>query len=288
MKTQFSHERDYFEIRPEEKLCKICKYPLTYRIKKENGLLLLNVIMNCRIYVGTCNNIECANETEVTFDGCLSGYINFKNSFIIGIELVQEYMDLFSVSGLPFVSWWVHKVKCTKNYDEPLINVERNWRSYAGSLHEAFSISSEKIHFNSNACCVNPDVILMDGVVISVKSERLPKFHKPWKIETVVNRVSTREDRQFKRLDDNYIELVKKFITTGVTENELGRMKSIDHLGLLCLISTGKQKNSLFQLDKRSINFGTFLIKNVASIKSLVPVECVDCIKRYLRTIHLI
>lgn len=110
----FDSMKSYFEwnptenkffVYPEENICKSCEKPLTLKTKNDNGFFLLPVLLSCRIYIGICCNTDCNDTVNYSFNGDTLGFVNFNNSILIGDEMIQEYMNLFSSNGLPFNSW---------------------------------------------------------------------------------------------------------------------------------------------------------------------------------------
>lgn len=184
--SQFNHV-DYskpVKVISEKNLCSNCGDILHEKLKN-NGIIVLSVLIKCEVYIKYCQ--ACPYE-EISWTECSTGYINYNNKLIIGVEMVVEYMDLFSSSGCPFLSWWTAKFhesnsKCSSD----IVDSATNWKNYISILHRVFVISTEKFVFLQDIpkCCQNPKVISMDGHVASVRSDKMNKQKTPWITESI-------------------------------------------------------------------------------------------------------
>lgn len=255
--------------------------PLHMNAKK--GFIILSIIINCNIYIGICENQDCTDKKDVSFSGHELGFINYKNLFIIGIDIIKEYLDLFSCSGVSFVAWWKTRVLAISDPERPLLNTTRNWPSYAGLFHEVFCVSAEKFDFcdQNSICCENPEIILMDGIVVSIKTSNMPEFSNPWVFNTIKKRLTTRKDRQFPVLKEPYISILESLLSdNGVAFTTFNTLKTSSHSGIKCLGFCLQKRGQLYFLKTQAKLFAKFLTKKVASIKSIIPIACADVIER--------
>lgn len=282
MKKHFDYDttENSFVVYPEQKNCSCCLTPLLMKMKT-NCFFLLPVILSCKIYSGECP--KCSDDTIYSFSGDSLGFINYNNSILIGNEVIKEYMDLYSSSGLPFNSWFKDRILSLNSPMNCKIAAEKNLRNYTGTLHEAFCLGAETFVLNEESfiCCKNPKILLMDGVVISIKSANMPKFESPWIMEKVNYRASKRSERQFKAL----IKIEKEHVDSLIKGDKIGLrvlnvLRNSSNVGLQCLSYSLMEKNKSYELNISAKLFAIFLCKKVASVKSLVPEECLLIIKR--------
>lgn len=255
--------------------------PLNMTAKQ--GFIILSIIINCNIHIGRCTNQNCPDKRDISFNGHELGFINYKNLFIIGIDIVKEYLDLFCCTGVSFVAWWKTRVLTISDPERPLLNTTHNWQSYAGLFHEIFCLSAEKFNFcdQNSICCENPETILMDGIVVSIKTSNLPEFTNPWVINTINKRLTIRKDRQFSVLKEPYISILETLLSNnGVAVTTYNILKTSSHSGVKCLGFCLQKRGQLFFLKTHAKMFAQFLTKKVASIKSIIPIACADVIKR--------
>lgn len=285
IKNQFKYNPtdEHLHIYPELQTCSLCHESLQMEIKKEHGIVLLSKPINCRIYVGKCLNNECVNKEESSFDGCQLGYINYQNSFIIGIELVKDYLNLFSYSGLPFSAWWKNHTASFLKTGNPLLDVDRNWKSYCGKMHEAFCIGAEKfeIPLTLYNCCQNPKTLLMDGVVASIKAVNMPTFKKLWVDSKITGRCTKRSERQFPKLtsiEKTILEKLEAGEKIGTRDKNL--LESSTNIGIKAISKCLIYNNRSYILKHSAKLFATFLCKTIASIKSLISNSCVHIIEK--------
>lgn len=164
-----------------------------------------------------------------------------------------------------------------------LIAKNRNLLNYSGTIHEAFcgGVETFLLEDESFLCCKNPKVLLMDGVVISIKTSNMPKFETPWIMGKVNKRASARNDRQFKPLTNIERQNIERLIKgQNISFGYHKILRSSTNLGVQCLSYSITEKQKFFVLNESAKLFGTFLCKKVASIKSLVPAECTAIIHR--------
>lgn len=214
-KFSFNHEdtSDKIKITPESKQCLVCKQKLEIIKSQDNGFMLMSVIAVCEVFIGKCCNETCTNfEQTTSYSGASSGIINYSNKFFIAVELILEYMTLYSKNGVAFSTW------CETKFGNPHqeISFYKNVpvSSYYGVLHEVFCRSTDLFMFPEKTfyCCASPKIIQMDGLVNSVKANRLITFSEPWIIKNMTKRASKMSDRQIEKLSIETSQLILEII----------------------------------------------------------------------------
>lgn len=256
-------------------------------MKAKESFMVLSIIINCRIHIGRCQNESCSDKRDIFFDGHELGFVNYKNNFIIGIDIIKEYLDLFSSSGISFVSWWNTRISTINDPERPLLHTSRNWKSYAGMFHEGFCLSAEKFKFSNEnfICCKDPETILMDGIVVSIKTSNMPDLSTPWVLSTVKKRLTARKHRQFPKLGEPYISILESLLSdNGIANTTSTTLKTSNNPGIkcigFCLERRGQRPHQKYFLKSKAKMFAKLLMKQVASIKSIVPNTCSDVIER--------
>lgn len=270
---------DKIPIVPEIENCTLCASTMTKEVQNDNAILLTNIAFNCSIFKKKCSSESCINDKEYFFEGSQMGLVNYKNNIIIAVELIIEYLDLFAICGAPFSAWLKSK---TNSYPMslPIMNVKRNWTSLNGKIHEAFCAASERLEVSlaSYKCCDNPKVLLMDGVVASIKSRNLPNFKKIWLHGKSKHRCTTRNERQLKTISKQEKPIFEQLIHGyKIHKTQQDLLKSSANIGVRAIFYCLNDDGSLKASAKR---FASFLVKEIASITSLIPSSCLHIIEK--------
>lgn len=273
------------KIIPEDTVCKACTELLLLSKYQSNGVLMFSIILNCEVYVAKCPNSDCPQYNKiVSYNGIPKGIINFNNKFFIGIELIKEYFDLYSKNGIKFTTWIKTKIDLYKFCSEaPLHKSIVKLPSYYGILHEAFCATTELFVFDKSDffCCTEPEVIQIDATVNSIKMCRLPSFKQPWINESIVSRTTTRKQRQFDTLNSNDKKIINGIVLGQSCPKEtLKQWQDHHHPALKTLSYCMIKKQDLYFLDKPAEMYAKTLLKSVAASSSIVPMKCVEIVKR--------
>jgi hypothetical protein len=157
------------------------------------------------------------------------------------IGVFAELMQLKLDGGLATTAWWKNKVQQTieawisaKLCDER--RVEETRKRFTALANKLTSFLGEylmklvEIPTQLFACCSNPDIISMDGIVLSVEQNRIQsaKLSSPWlNNQTSRHRATTRPQRNIiqttSKADRN---LLAAFTKSGITQEELDRLQT--------------------------------------------------------------
>ena len=137
------------------------------------------------------------------FDGRTLGILNFGNKTLIACELFYELLKMKVHGGFATYSYWKTKVElnlmCFKMHPD-VQEIKNTWMNMSGRLHRMLVRFVQLIDYPSNImqCCKNPGVICIDGIVLSIKSDKLKNqnLSQPWiHSEPQKARFSTRKYR---------------------------------------------------------------------------------------------
>lgn len=256
------------------------------KLHQKKGVLMVGVLMSCEVHVAVCTNDNCSRKNQIiSYSGISKGLVNVNNKFVIGIELIQEYLELYSKTGMKFSSWIKVRTNIHSNSSEtPLFKKVDNLASYYGYLHQAFCSASELFLFDKADfyCCASPEVIQIDATVNSIQLSRLPTFKEPWVKEHVIQRTSTRNERQLPQLNETDKKIISNILKgISCSQATVHRFQNHDHVGLknigFCMM---KKKDNQYILNKSAEMFCKCLIKNVAASSSILPTSCVEIVSR--------
>ncbi len=154
------------------------------------------------------------------FDGRSLGILNYSNKYLFTVELILDLLEFKSLSGTPTYSYW--QARCNtmlKSWTkEETLVFKRKWMSMAGRVNGIMTaylslVDYPETHFQ---CCQDPEVVCIDGIVLSVESKRI-NTHSPWLDSNALRgRFSTKEDRYIICLTPKQKDILKLFIREGV------------------------------------------------------------------------
>lgn len=243
-----------YVVTPECETCP-CGQKLSLVSPSSKAIIVGNSLFcNVEIYYGWCPEQSCASQKSFHFDGKKLGIINYKDSLLMCSGLAKEYLYSYSQSGQSFFSWWRSKyhVFLDSLDSESWAKTESFFVAKRGAIAKCIAGFAELIDFPETMthCCSSPKKITMDGIVLSVKSQRIPDFEFPWISEQVAYRATRRSDRslEFSSLYEKSIcsEFVKKRpVTMAICKS----MCKANHsaLALVCeiIIAKNPQKQTL-------------------------------------------
>lgn len=281
------HDPNTYSVVPESNNCNVCLTELSFCQKNIIGHLVFNIIIKCNVYIGKCTNSTCSNHLKaVSFMGTDFGMVNFGNKFFVGVELIQEYMNLYAKNGLTFNTWFNNKLLMTSYANNPVYGDVNHIKQYTGILHEAFCIGTTLFKFDKSVyyCCDIPKIVSMDGIVNSVKSCRMPKFKELWVTGSMVGRKSERSRRQLQRIkkDDPLKTLIIDAVNKKPMDFETFEvLRKSQHKGVTALsFCFEEDENGVFLLKDLAKMFGLMLVKDLAAANTLIPVNCVPIIEK--------
>lgn len=284
LKKNFHYENSTLKAFPEDTVCEKCNGSMDLIKSPKQGFLLCSVAINIDIYMRKC--ISC--ETVISFQGTTLGIINFANKFLICAEIIKEYFDQYSSNGTPFTSFFNLKLQITEKGNFCQKNIfpfadAKKLRSYTGQLHVAFCKSIEIILYDKQKfrCCESPKVLQMDGVVLSIKTEKMPLLETPWLKADIVNRASEREARQLRKLTDEEFKIVTNIIKSKTCDSDqMDQLSKSWHIGIEVLLCCLKNNGSCMNLYEGTELFAKTLIKELAPASSIIPNSCVTIIQK--------
>lgn len=281
------NDPDILKVIPEQDACSNCATKLKLIKKGHNGFILLTVVATCQVYISECTNKDCIEfSIPVSYSGSSSGMVNYSNKFFIGVELIVEYMSLYSKNGLSFSTWIGNKIVLNQSISER--NFYRDVghiSSYYGILHEIFCRATDLFVFPKDTffCCANPKVVQMDGLVNSIKANRIPDFREPWIKDTVTERASNFNERQLEPVDETTKKLICDIIQTKkCNDSILLNLQKSKHIGVKALSFCFKRQENLNILNDSAMLFAKTLTKTIAAANSLMPSSCENIVIRYV------
>lgn len=292
LKTRFNYEKDnLLKIIPEIVKCPSCEQNLSMMKLKKNGVFLGSLALMTDVFVKKCDTESC-NQFGVIlhFQGTEKGIMNFNNKFFVSVEIIKEYFDLYSKNGTPFSPYIKIKLDMTKLAQKnnpqhlPLADVE-SLTSYIGALHEGFCESIGLFLYDKKDffCCKSPKIVQTDGIVLSIKTSRMPDFKVPWLDKKIMKRATNRKDRQLDPLNTEEFDIVWRIINSDekkCTTIEKQKLEKSVHIGArvmaICLIKA----KEMYKLYQGTDMFAKTLIKKVASASSLLPQSCVHILQK--------
>lgn len=167
---------------------------------------------------GVCN-------TRYDFDGRSCGILNYGNRYLFTVELILDLLEFKAISGTPTYSYW--HARCNTML-KPWTTAETNtmkkkWMSMAGRVNGIMTAYLALVDYPSNhfQCCVDPEVVCIDGIVLSVESRRIPNA-TPWIDSSPLRcRFRKRDDRLIVVLKPEQKEILKAYIRNGVYVEDL-------------------------------------------------------------------
>ncbi|MGL4707971.1 MAG: hypothetical protein ACRCWH_07100 [Aeromonas veronii] len=281
----------FWNIFPETKKCPVCQVRLTVAGISGEATLFGPLLIPVQLYRGSCSTPGCEGaKTDHYYSGHADFVINYNNQQLCPLEFVTDYLQSYASSGLPVQAWW--DSKCVRYLN--LLNIDtsseeaRCLARRRGDISRAFSAASELFDFGKTfKCCENPEVISMDGIVLSVKSKEMPKFVRPWMMDGLeISRGSDRVLRQLPRLTSHECKVLKDFLHSpdGASQKDLRSVSgNTRNLGLTMLIEVHSHMDR--HLVCRSCDpvlrpFGKFLKATVAPVVTLVPYQLYSCLAR--------
>jgi hypothetical protein len=140
--------------------------------------------MDVAVYAQQCTN---CNETFY-FDGRKMGLLNFNNCYIFTCEMFYSLLDYKYSSGLPTNSWYSSQIiskylrwsNVLEFYSEVIginSNQLRSLKYLSGRVNRFFCQFLEILNqpHVSYSCCIDPKIITIDGIVLSVETKRIKR-----------------------------------------------------------------------------------------------------------------
>jgi hypothetical protein len=203
------------------------------------------------------------------FDGRALGILNYSNKYLFTVELILDLLEFKSLSGTPTYSYW--QARCNtmlKSWtSEETIYFKKKWMSMAGRVNGIMTPFFSLVDYPANhfQCCKDPEVVCIDGIVLSVESRRI-NTQTPWIDDSGLRaRFSTKEDRYTIMLNPKQKEILKSYIREGV---------HLEDLKIFCA-----------EVDEP---MGTFIIQNASTFRqgATVLVQSPPLLKRFYQSLY--
>lgn len=199
------------------------------------------------------------------FDGRSYGIMNYANRYLFTVELILDLLEFKAVSGTPTYSYWQARNNTMlrawpKKQTEAL---KKTWMNMAGRVNGIMTGYLRLVDYPVNhfQCCKDPDVVCIDGIVLSVESRRI-NTTTPWVDSRAMRtRYTKKEERSVVVLSASQKQLLKDFIRTGILLEDLEEMAS--------------------ELDSA---LGNFMVLNCYSENNLV--QCPYLLKRFYQSLY--
>jgi hypothetical protein len=161
------------------------------------------------------------------FDGRSFGILNYNNRYLFTVELILDILEFKALSGTPTNTYW--HARCNtllKPWTEAESSaLKKKWMNLSGRVHAIMTAYLALVDYPPNhfQCCKDPDVVCIDGIVLSVESRRIQN-DTPWVDPVPIKgRFSKKEDRYIVVLKPDQKMLLRTFIRTGLyVEDVLG------------------------------------------------------------------
>ena len=190
-------------------------------------------LTNCKVFKRRCRKCQ----QEVFYDGRECGLANYQNLMIFPIELLYEALEMKTHSGVPTLSWWRGKVEVACFGVEPseVEGLRRKWTNMHAVVNLVLTEFIMLIDFPESLfrCCSDPDIVCIDGIVLSIESWRIRErnFTAPWRETTPSKqRATTRKDRNCWYLPESATwkprKLLRQFALRdgGLTRSEITQL----------------------------------------------------------------
>lgn len=164
-------------------------------------------------------------QSKYDFDGRSVGILNYGNRYLFTVELILDLLEFKAISGTPTYSYWLARCNTLLKpfTSAESVNFKKKWMSIAGRVNGIMTAYLALVDYPSDhfQCCEHPEVVCIDGIVLSVESRRIQNS-TPW-----VDPIPIKG--RFKKKDDRYIivlkqeqkDLLKVFIRSGLHSEDL-------------------------------------------------------------------
>lgn len=146
------------------------------------------------------------------------------------MELILDLLEFKAAAGMPTYSYWLAR---SNSILKPWTRLEaatlkRKWMNIAGRVNGVMTAFLALLDYPPDQfqCCKDPEVVCIDGIVLSVESRRI-RTATPWVDPRPIKcRFSKKEDRSIVTLRPDQKEILKAFIKHGISLQELGTISS--------------------------------------------------------------
>ena len=166
--------------------------------------------------------------TRYDFDGRSLGILNYADRYLFTVELILDLLEFKAISGTPTYSYWHARINTMlKSFPKDFSTQwKKSWMNMAGRVNGVMTaylslVDYPEKHFQ---CCEDPEVVCIDGIVLSVESRRI-NTKTPWvDPHTLRNRFSRKEERSIVSLTATQRETIKTYIRSGLYLEDLEQL----------------------------------------------------------------
>jgi hypothetical protein len=193
---------------------------------KRRVLFSLNGFVEVVVFNSYCQICQALHK----YDGRGDGIVNFGNAKLFCVELMMELLEFKLNGGVPTQTYWKSKLNSfglvmSGNPEVAVLFAQamKEWVGLAGKLNEMMTCYIRLIDYGPRMfnCCVNPKVVCIDGIVLSVESTRIDRRHlsEPWIVDDLRRtRFGDRKSRSIITLSKEEKEVMQRFVRDGITE----------------------------------------------------------------------
>jgi hypothetical protein len=271
-------------LAPEKKVCcgQDCLMVEAPCRARRRVLFSLNGFIQVEVFNSYCQICHTLHK----YDGRRDGIVNFGNAKLFCVELMMELLEFKLNGGVPTQTYWKSKLNSiglvmsgNAEVAGNLAHAMKEWVGLSGKLNEMMTCFIRLIDYGPRMfnCCINPKVVCIDGIVLSVESTRIERRHltEPWIVDDLRRtRFGDRKSRSIITLSAEEKVLIQQYVRDGITDMDyLSLVENhpesvvIDLMGL-SYVRTGPEKvkcNPLLNLFYRCI------YKDISPCISYVP-----------------
>jgi hypothetical protein len=301
LRNNLAFDGNFVYLTPKLHQCPACDSVLSLHAKQCDALLVCRgLLFQAKVFMKTCTNRQCSSfGIRFYYDGRQHCIVNQGNTLLFVWELVLEYLLQFVSSAVSVAAWWktILAMSSCLGLDTSATQRIRQLANRRGLICELMVGAAELVHFPDATfrCCSHP-VLTMDGLVLSVKRNRMPVFTTPHlSNEFADTRACLRKDRQLPQLSATQRRDIESFVKAnhhGIPETSQRRYaQQSSNSGLALLFHFYRDVGyHCVRVHDRAYKFGLSLLKSVFPAISLMPrsvqQECMRIAEQRLNASH--
>ena len=225
------------------------------------------------------------------FDGRSLGLLNVGNRYLFCVEVVLDILEFKANNGTPVHSYWKSRVNTLLRTFEhsKVADTRKKWMNMTGRVSEIVTQFLMLVRYPDHTfrCCENPQVVCVDGIVLSVESKRLRETSAPWRdTNTMRGRFTTRQQRSLVPVASRV--LLKAYIKEGLkgSDAQLLLLKYRDNpviKFILCNTIFDEEK-SVHHCPEMLKAFVVSTTKDIAPASAIAPPSVWEIVEAVLNT----
>lgn len=227
-------------------------------------------------------NSQCSKcKASYIFDGKEYGIINYRNKHLFALELLLELLYLKSYDGTPTFTYWISKIKLFAYSG----NKAKSLKAMAGKINSILTSFLKLIEYPDSFmnCCKDPDIVCVDGIVLSADHMKVKhqQLDIPWRAGALPasQRFSTRKERQVWYLSEQHRNLIRAYVRSGITSQELQILieiepepKVVTNFIISCSTTAESPTGELYYRSPATLRtFFECLYKQIAPTAAIMP-----------------